>query len=188
MALRNTNETFGWLARALHWLVAIGIFTLIYLGLEQSAMEQGAEKTALRATHASWALLVLVLMTLRLVWRVSNLLPAHPSNVPAWQRLSAKLVHWAIYFAVFVQLSAGAMTRATGGNGLPFFGLFSIPLPVEENTDKHHFWEEIHENAWKPLAALLALHVLAAFYNHFVAKNDVLRRMTIGTADSVSNG
>ncbi len=52
----------------------------------------------------------------------------------------AKTLHW-----------LGAMTVATGGKGLPFFGWFSIPLPV-----------------------------LAALYNHFVARNGVLRRMTVG--------
>jgi cytochrome b561 len=28
--------------------------------------------------------------------------------------------------------------------------------------------------------ALLVVHVVAALYHHFVAKNDVLRRMTLG--------
>ncbi len=81
----------------------------------------------------------------------------------------AKALHWLV-----------AMTVATGGKGLPFFGRFSIPLPVAENHDNHEFWEEIHELTWKPIAVLLTLHVLAALNNHFVARNDVLRRMTVG--------
>jgi cytochrome b561 len=56
-----------------------------------------------------------------------------------------------------------------------------IPVPIAENHDAHEFWEGIHEFAWKPLAALLVLHILASLYNHFIAKNDVLHRMTIGT-------
>jgi len=63
---------------------------------------------------------------------------------------------------------------------LPVFGLFSIPLPVAEDHDAHEFWEEVHEFVWKPLAALVVLHILGALYNHFVVKNDVLRRMTHG--------
>jgi cytochrome b561 len=100
--------------------------------------------------------------------------------MPAWQRVISSLVHWGLYFAVFVQLTAGAMVVATGGKGLPVFGFFSIPLPVEQNRENHEWWEEIHEFMWKPLAALLVLHVLGALYNHFVVKNDVLRRMTVG--------
>lgn len=182
MALHNSSTNWGWLAKSLHWLIAIGIFWLIWLGLEQADMESGPEKLAARATHASWALLILALMTIRLFWRLLSQIPAHPDGVPAWQRVSATLVHWAIYIAVFTQLIAGTMTTATGGKALPFFGLFAIPLPVAEDEEAHHFWEEIHEFTWKPLAALLLLHFAAALYNHFIQKNDVLRRMTVGNA------
>ena len=179
MAFRNTEAEWGWPARALHWLIAIGIFYLLYLGITQSGMPRGDEKTAIRATHASWALIVLVLMTVRVIWRAVNETPAHPAGLPAWQRISATIVHWAIYIAVFVQLVSGAMTVATNGNGLPFFESM-IPVPVAEDRDAHHFWEEIHEPAWYALVVLLGIHVLGALYNHFGRKNDVLRRMTVG--------
>jgi cytochrome b561 len=180
MGLRNTTSEFGSLAKSLHWLIAIGIFVLIYLGLEQAGMKPGPAKDGLRAVHGSIALVVLVLMTVRLIWRLMNEVPAHPDGAPAWQRVSATLVHWGIYVTVFIQLISGPITVATGGRSIPFFNLISFSLPVEENEDKHHFWEEIHEFAWKIIAALLLLHVLASLYNHFIVKNDVLRRMTVG--------
>ena len=77
-------------------------------------------------------------------------------------------------------LCRAGMAVATGGKALPFFGLFALPLPVEENHDRHEFWEEIHEFSWKIVAVLIGVHVLGAVYNHFVAKNDVVRRMTVG--------
>jgi len=180
MALRNTTEEFGTLAKVLHWLVAIGILALIYLGLEQSGMERGDAKTQIRFIHGSIALAVFSLMTLRIVWRFMNDVPGHPEGMPGWQKLSASVVHWGLYLFVFVQLVSGGMTVATGGKALPFFGLFSIPLPVAEDHDNHEFWEEIHEFSWKIVAALLVVHVVGAIYNHFIAKNDVLRRMTVG--------
>ena len=119
-------------------------------------------------------------MTLRLVWRLINEMPAHPEGLPALQRAAAAIVHWALYLGIFVQLFSGAMTVATDGKSLPFFGLFSIPLPMAESHDGHEFWEEIHEAAWVAVAALVLVHVLGALYNHFVLGNDVLRRMTHG--------
>ena len=181
MTLRNTTTEFGSLAKSLHWLVAIGIFVLIWIGLMQADMERGAERDQIRFIHGSIALAVFFLMTLRIAWRFMNDVPAHPDGMPAWQRVSASLVHWGLYLVVFVQLVSGGMAVATGGKALPFFGLFSIPLPVAEDHDTHEFWEEVHEFSWKILAALLIVHVLGAIYNHFVAKNDVLRRMTVGT-------
>jgi len=184
MSLRNTQYEYGSLAKWLHWLVAIGIFALLYLGLEQSDMESGPDKNAIRALHGSIALLVFTLMTVRIVWRFMNEVPVHPEGTPGWQRAAATLVHWGIYFSVYVQLVAGALIVGTGGRPLPFFGLFSIPLPIAENHDNHEFWEGIHEFTWKIIAALLVVHLLAALYNHFVAKNDVLRRMTHGTRNA----
>lgn len=180
MGLRNTTTEWGALAKALHWLIAIGLFALIYLGLEQAGMERGDEKSRIRFIHASIATALLCLMTIRIVWRFMNEVPAHPDGMPSMQRLFADVVHWGLYLAVFVQLTAGAFISGTGGRGLPFFGIFSIPLPIAENDEAHEFWEEVHEFVWKPIAALIVLHVLAALYNHFIARNDVLRRMTHG--------
>jgi cytochrome b561 len=156
MVLKNTSETWGTPAKLLHWLVAIGLFTLIYYGLLQSDMERGPERSAVRETHASLALLVFVLMTVRLGWRFLNETPATPEGTPGWQRAAASVVHWGLYFFVFLQIIAGAMTVATGGRPLPFFGLFTVPLPVAEDSDSHHFWEEVHEcrcGALRPLRA-----------------------------------
>lgn len=180
MALRNSAAEWGSLARTLHWLVAIGIFALIYLGVLQSDMPRGDEKTQVRMIHGSIALLVFVLMTARIAWRWMNATPAHPADFPAWQKLSATLVHWGLYIAIFVQLTSGAMVVATTGNGLPFFGWLQVPLPVAEDPAAHEFWEEIHEPFWWVIAVLAGIHILGALYNHFIAKNDVLRRMTTG--------
>jgi cytochrome b561 len=180
MGLRNSSSEWGSLARWLHWLAAVGVFVLVYLGLQQSEMDGGPARTEIRELHASIALLVLVLMTVRVVWRWMNETPAHPEGIPVWQQLSATLVHRGLYVAVFVQLFSGAMVVATNGNGLPFFGLLRIPVPVAEDHDAHEFWEEIHEPFWWVVALLVGIHLVGALYNHFVAKNDVLRRMTSG--------
>jgi cytochrome b561 len=143
-------------------------------------MERGPEKSEIRFIHASIAMGVFALMTIRIIWRFVSEVPAHPDGTAVWLQLSATVVHWGLYLAVFVQLISGGMTVATGGKALPFFGIFSIPLPVEENEDNHHFWEEIHEFAWRVVAVLIVVHILGAIYNHFIARNDVVRRMTVG--------
>jgi cytochrome b561 len=180
VGLKNTSTEYGSLAKALHWLIAIGLFALLYLGLQQSEMPRGDERSYIRFVHASIAVVVLLLMTIRIAWRFMNKVPLHPEGVPAWQRTAATLVHWGLYITVFVQLIAGAMVNGTGGRGVPVFGWFTIPMPVAKNGDAHEWWEEVHEFVWIPIAVLITIHVLGALYNHFKLKNDVLRRMTIG--------
>lgn len=180
MGLRNTNTEYGSLAKAMHWLVTIGLFALIYLGLEQAGMERGDERSKIRFIHASIASITLMLMTVRIVWRFMNDVPAHPDGMPGWQRITSSVVHWGLYLSVFAQLLAGAMMNGTAGRGIPVFGLFTIPVPVGESEAGHEWWEEVHEVVWIPVAALIILHVLGALYNHFIVKNDVVRRMTVG--------
>lgn len=180
MELRNTTTQWGGPAKALHWIIAIGVFILIYLGLEQAGMERGDAKSEIRLIHASIATVILILMTIRIVWRFMNDTPQHPDGMAPLQRKVTTLVHWALYITVFGQLFAGAMISGTAGRGLPLFNRLSIPLPVAESEEGHEFWEEVHEFAWKPLAAIIVIHILAALYNHFVLKNDVMRRMTSG--------
>ena len=180
MALRNSETEFGSLAKWLHWLVAVGILSLLALGLWQEGMESGPERSEIRAVHASIGMIVFVLMSVRIVWRLMNGVPEHAVGVPGWQKLAARVTHGGLYAAVFLQLIAGQLTIATGGNPLPFFGLLSISLPIAESRDGHEFWEEVHKSVWMIILVLLAVHIVAAAYNHFVAKNDVLRRMTVG--------
>lgn len=180
MGLKNTTTEWGSLAKALHWLIAIGLFAIIYLGLEQAGMERGDERTRLRFIHASIATATLILMTIRVIWRFMNETPAYPEGMASAQRLISTLVHWGLYLTVFAQLLCGAMMAGTGGSKLPLFGLTTIPLPIAKDEAGHEFWEEVHEVLWIPIAALIVLHVLGALYNHFIAKNDVLRRMTHG--------
>lgn len=180
MGLKNTTAEYGSMAKALHWLVAIGLFALIYLGLEQSDMASGDERNRVRFIHASIATFTLLLMTIRVIWRFMNETPAHPEGMPGWQIVISSVVHWGLYITVFMQIFAGAMVNGTGGKGMPFFGLFTIPVPVATDRDAHEWWEEVHEFVWQPIAILIAVHVLGALYNHFIVKNDVVRRMTVG--------
>jgi cytochrome b561 len=180
VGLKNTRAEYGSLAKMLHWVVAAGLLAIIYLGLEQAGMESGDERSGLRFIHASIATITLILMTVRIAWRFLNEVPQSPDGMPAWERAIASLVHWGLYITVFAHLIVGALMNGTAGRGLPVFGLFTIPVPVAENRDAHEWWEEVHEVVWIPIAVLVSIHILAALYNHFIAKNDVLRRMTVG--------
>ena len=120
MGLQNSSRDYGTAAKTLHWAVAVGIWMLIFLGLQQSGMESGPERSDIRATHSSVALLVFVLMSMRLVWRLIDTPPDHSAGLPRWQSLAASLTHWAMYVVIFGQLIAGMLTVAT--NGKPIEG------------------------------------------------------------------
>jgi cytochrome b561 len=178
MALKNTTDSYGWLAKLLHWSITILLVGLVYAGLTFNGMERGPDRTELAALHKSMALLTLLLMTGRLVWKFANPSPADPPGTPGWQKSAAKLTHWLLYAAVYFQLTAGILV--SGQRPFGFFGLFEIPALLDQNEEQHELFEGLHAWGWKILAGLVALHVLAALYHHFSLKDDVLKRMTRG--------
>lgn len=176
--MKNTADSYGWLAKLLHWVIALMLVGIVYAGLTFNGMERGPERGELAALHKSVALLLLLLMTFRLIWKFMNPRPAAPATTPAWQKSAATLTHWALYVAVYFQLTAGVLV--SGQRPIEFFGLFEIPAFLEENEEQHEYFEGLHGWGWKILAGLVTLHVLAALYHHFKLKDNVLRRMTTG--------
>lgn len=178
MALKNSLDSYGWLAKLLHWVTALLLVGIVAAGLTFTSMERGPERGELAALHKSVALLALLLMTVRLVWKLVNARPALPAATPALQKTASTLTHWALYAAVYFQLIAGLLV--SGQRPIAFFGLFEIPPFLEQNEEQHELFEVWHGWGWKILAGLVTLHVLAALYHHFKLKDDVLRRMTTG--------
>ena len=176
--MKNTTDSYGWLAKLLHWVIALLLVGLVYAGLTFNGMERGPERTELAALHKSMALLTLALMTFRLVWKFMNARPAKPAGTPAWQYTAATLTHWLLYAAVYFQLTVGILV--SGQRAVSFFGLFEIPPLLEQNEEQHELFEGLHAWGWKILAGLVTLHVLAALYHHIKLKDNVLRRMTTG--------
>lgn len=178
MALKNTTETYGVLAKLLHWVVALLLVGLVIAGLTFTGMERGPERAQITQLHKSIGLLVLALMLVRLSWKFLNPTPADLPGTPRWQGLAARLVHWGLYAAVFFQITAGILV--SGQRPIPFFGLFEFGPLLVENEEQHELFEELHEIGWIVIAALVGVHVLAALYHHFVKKDGVLKRMTRG--------
>jgi cytochrome b561 len=180
MATKNSNQQFGAMAKWLHWLVFVLIVGMITLGLTFGEMPDGDEKLQLMRLHASFGLILLAIMTLRLVWRWTNPLPDELPSLPAWRNLAARWVHRALYALIFCQIAAGMLTIATRARAIPFFGLLDINLGLGDNDTAHEIFEEIHKAGWIIIAVLVTLHTLAALHHHFVLKNQTLRRMTTG--------
>lgn len=182
MNYRNTNMGYGFVSRILHWLIFTLIVLAVLLGLEFTGMPRGEERTVVAALHKSLGLLLLLLMTARLVWRLSNPRPRNIDGAPRWQSLAALVVHYSIYVLVFAQMSTGILNTLYAGRSISFFKLFAIP-GFERNHELHEFYEDMHILGWQILAIVIGLHALAALYHHFVRKDDSLKRMMVELDD-----
>ena len=66
MSLSNTRHAYGWIAIALHWISAVGVTVLYFLGEQMEDAADRAEKIAARDLHVSVAMLLIAFLAARL--------------------------------------------------------------------------------------------------------------------------
>jgi cytochrome b561 len=170
------HQSYDAVAKTLHWLVAALVTAQFTLGWTMPPIGRNTLPVGLIFWHASIGMLLLAVVLIRLAWRF-----AHPvallGGVPVWQNWIARVTHGLLYAALVVQLLLGWANASARAWKLDLFGAVPMPwiLPAAspvgmKSGDIHNIF------AWVVLG-LIALHVAAALYHHFVLRDRVLRRM-----------
>ena len=193
--IRNTTHSWGLVSRNLHWLIVAMIAVQVPLGFWMNAVYDELIATRsndfsrlllISRVHHTNGFLILILATLRLTWRVTNATPAMPAGLAVYQRVLARLTHVFLYALLFAFPLSGWATLSAYEGEFPifFFGWENVPRIVPQAVDGSHapyeFYAEIHETCWRIGAVVLGLHVVGALWHHFVAKDNVLKRMWRG--------
>ena len=163
-------------ARLFHWLTALLVLVQIPLGILVTNFDLGG----LYNLHKSMGVLILIVVIGRLLWRMTHRPPPLSSDIPAIQRLAAHAVHWALYALLIIQPVVGWIATSAYPAPIPFFGLFEMP-PIwwaDRSLSERLF--VVHLGAGIAMAGLLAAHIGAALFHHFVRKDTVLNRMIRG--------
>ena len=166
-------------SQLLHWLIALMIVALGTVGLIMTDMSASPDKIRIYALHKSFGITILMLVALRLVWRLATRHPA-PAPGPRWQQLSASAVHFLLYVGMFAIPLSGWLFNSASNFPLQWFGLFHVPALWGPDPAVKHFAREFHETAFWVLITLVVLHAAAAFKHHYFDRDDVLRRMLPG--------
>ena len=83
MPLKNTREEWGSVSMALHWLVVVLILMMAVIGLTMGDLPNGPDKIWVYALHKSIGITILVLVVLRLAWRLYAGAPGEDPAPPA---------------------------------------------------------------------------------------------------------
>lgn len=169
---------YGTTARMLHWLVAALILAMIPVGLLM--VQDGLDRSlgdALYLFHKNVGSLLIVIIALRLVWRLTHPPAPLPATMPDWQRRVAGLSHLALYGLMIVMPLSGYVRVRAGG--FPIEGLDALGLPtlVPRSKPLADAASSLHELAAWALMAVLALHVGAALHHALIRRDGVWARM-----------
>jgi cytochrome b561 len=167
-------------ARALHWIVAALMLTMIPIGIAMANADFGPAQDTLYHLHRSTGAILLPLMLVRLIYRLMNPPPPLPNEIPASQRLAAHAVHWALYAAVIGQAIVGWIATSAYRAPIMVFWLFELPPIWREDRAFSDAMFMVHRNLGILIVLLLAAHIGAALYHHFIRKDRVLMRMVSG--------
>ncbi len=175
MHIKNTESGYGMIAIFLHWLMAILLIGLLVFGLYMVNMPISLAKLKLYGWHKEYGILALMLVLIRIVWRLANLTPY--LALPLWEKIAARTVHWAFYVFMFAMPITGWLITSAAGLPVSFFGLFVLPDLVSPNPDLMKLCQEIHAWLGYGLIATIVLHTAAALKHHFINRDDILKRM-----------
>ena len=166
---------YGKIAIGLHWVMAFLLICLLVLGLYMVRLPIGLEKLKLYGWHKEYGMLALMLVIVRLTWRLANKTPY--LNIPLLEKIAARTVHWLFYVFMFALPITGWLITSAAGLPVSFFGLFVLPNLVSSDSQSIAFYEQIHQWLGYGLIATFFLHTAAALKHHFINKDDILRRM-----------
>lgn len=178
--MKNTTNTYGVVAKSFHWLLFLMLTFSIVAGNFLASMPKGAEKLQAAGMHKSFGAVILMLIMLRLVWRLINETPRLPDETTTGEAFIAKAMHWGLYALMFAQPLAGIMMSQAAGIPVSFFGLFEFPVFLDKNPELAKTFLSIHGTVWILLVIAVIGHAGAALHHHFIKKDNVLKQMTTG--------
>ena len=167
-------------ARVLHWTTAFLILLMIPLGIVIANDWGGAAQDFLYDLHRSLGVTIIPLVILRIICRWRHPPLPLPDDIAPMQRIAAEATHWALYVLLIVQPLTGWIATSAYPAPVVVFGWFELPpiWPQDRAFSDRLF--AFHALAGIAIACLVAAHIGAALYHHFVRRDRVLLRMISG--------
>lgn len=176
--MKGEHRMFHLPARLLHWLMAILILAMLFIGVGMVSSVSQWHQWLLRI-HKPLGIAILILAVVRLSVRLRHRPPALPPDLPTAQKLAAHGSHWVLYTLMLtIPLVGWAMLSA---GGYPVMLSESLRLPPIFPAGPTAFAVLRHLHTWLALLLFLTFlaHMAAALYHGLIRRDGVLSSMTI---------
>jgi cytochrome b561 len=164
-------------AISLHWLLALLIVGSLGVGWYMVDLPMSVQRLKLFNWHKWAGITILMLSAARLLWRLSHPAPALPDTMPAWQRAASHASHGMMYVLFFAIPLVGWAYSSAAGFSIVWFSVIPLPDWVPRSRELAEVLKPWHGWLAYALAAVVAVHVAAAFKHHWMDKDQVMARM-----------
>jgi cytochrome b561 len=176
MHSNRKNQQWSLSIKILHWLSAVLIFMQIPLGIYAEEMKLSPLKFELFVWHKSLGIVILLVVIVRLLWRMNESIP-EPINDNSRQARLANVAHLTLYLLMFLLPLSGWIMSSAANIPINLFWLLELPAITAPDTALKTFAVGVHGICAKLLIAILIVHIGAALRHHFLLHDTALKRM-----------
>ena len=137
----------------------------------------GVTEDGLDRWHIAVGPAILVVMAIRLVWRLTHRPPPPPSDLPSVVRRIAILTNWAFYALLILIPVVGWISTSKLGERPSLLFLMKLPLLASANMHAGEWWGAIHGWLADLLLVLIGVHIAAAMWHGLARDDGVFARM-----------
>ena len=177
--MSTSTSHFAPLARLLHWLMALMVIAMLFIGAGMAASISERHEWLLNL-HKPLGIAILLLVVVRLFVRFSTRQPPLPADLPAVQVLAAKLSHVLLYALMFILPIVGWAMISAAGDPVMLSSSLQLPSILPANPTTFCFLRKAHTYLAYLLFFTVLLHLAAALFHGWVRRDGVLESMLRG--------
>jgi len=174
---RSQADSYTPAAIALHWTTAALVLFMVPAGILMVRLPEGDLQNLLFNLHRSTGVVIFPLVLVRLLYRWRHPPPPLPEDLMAVQKLAAHLTHYALYALLLLNPLLGWWATSAYGAAIEVFWLFELPPIVAQNKPLSETLLMFHRLVGLTIALLIAMHIGAALFHHFIRRDNLLLRM-----------
>ena len=172
----EAGQRFTPLQRLLHWLMAVCILTMLFVGVGMVSTIMPKYLT-LVSIHKPLGIAILVLALIRLAVRLRYGAPPLPANLPEPMKLAAQLSHYALYALMIGMPLLGWGMLSAAAYPVVLFGGVYLPPILPQSDGVHTLLWNAHFYLAFVFFGLVLLHIAAALFHALVRRDGVFDAM-----------
>lgn len=175
----NAPTHFNLIARILHWLMALAILAMLFIGVGMTTSLTW--RPWLIDLHRPLGIAILLLAILRLINRIYSPIPPLPATVPRWQAFLAHASHWVLYALMIALPLLGWAMLSAGNWPVTLVSGWNLPPIVPTNPVLYAWLHSAHSIlAWFLFIVVLG-HLSAALLHALIYRDGVFSSMVYKT-------
>jgi cytochrome b561 len=184
--MTGTHRRFTPLQRLLHWLMAVCILAMLFIGVGMVSSFSSTYLT-LASIHKPLGIAILVLALIRLAVRLRYGAPPLPADLPGPMKLGAYLSHYALYALMIGMPLLGWAMLSAAAYPVVLYGGVHLPAILPLSDSMHTLLWNAHFYLAFAFFALILLHLAAGLFHALIRRDGVFESMApVSTHDEVA--